>query len=272
MDGGRSVRRPRIGITGPDRGGGAAWFFTSLNVRLSGGRPLRINPLHPAQASHLDGLILGGGADVDPRTYSSDAFIQQYLEETIHAAHLNFFQRLGRFIGWIYYPLVFLLRIIFSRKSHKISEERDRMEFRLLDDIIRQGKPVMGICRGSQIINVFFGGTLYENINIFYYEEPNPYSIFPVKTIHLTPGSMLRKIFNLDSLRVNALHHQAVKKEGKNLRIAAREENRVVQAIEHTGEAFIMGVQWHPEYLLFHKKQRSLFRALTDAARRKMNH
>ncbi len=266
------MKRPRIGITGPDRGGGVAWFFTSLNVRLSGGKPVRITPSRPSEASGIDGLILGGGADVDPRAYSSDTFIQRYLEETIHAPHLNFFKRVGRFIGWIYYPLLFLLRILFSRESHKISEERDRLEFSLLNHVIQQGKPVMGICRGSQIINVYFKGTLYENINIFYYEEPNPYSIFPVKTIYLTPGSKLRKIFGLDALRVNALHHQAVKEEGNDLRVAAREKNRIVQGIEYTGDQYIIGVQWHPEYLLFQRRQRGLFRALIESASMNRNH
>jgi len=258
--------RPRIGITGPDRGGATAWFFTALNILLAGGKPYRITPAHPVSPEKLDGLILGGGADVDPEAYTRDDFIDQYLQQTLKAKHLNIFRRVGRFISWLYYPLLFLLRMAFSRKSLKISKERDQLEFKLLDDIVRENKPVLGICRGSQIINVYFKGSLFENINIFYYEEPNPHSIFPVKTIYLKAGSKLAGILKIDTLRVNALHNQAVKKEGENIRVAAREENQVVQGIEHTLRNFIIGVQWHPEYLIFHKRQRGLFRAFTVAA------
>ena len=258
--------RPRIGITGPDRGGGAAWFFTSLNILVAGGRPVRIRPSHPVESGKLDGLILGGGADVNPESYTTDDFIEQYLGQTLKSDEPGFFKRLGKFISWLYYPFIFLLRILFSRKSHKISEERDRLEFTLLDEVIRQGKPVLGICRGSQMINVYFKGSLYENINIFYFEEPNPYSIFPVKTIYLSPGSKLATIFGIDTLRVNALHHQAVRKEGENIRISAREKNKVVQGIEHKMKEFVIGVQWHPEYLLFHKHQRKIFKMLVEMA------
>ena len=263
--------RPRIGITGPDRGGGSAWFFTALNIILAGGKPVRIRPLRPREAETLNGIVLGGGADVDPEAYTRDDFIDQYLSQTLKKSSLNLFQRISRFIVWLYYPFVFLLRMLFSRKSHHISKERDQLEFKLLNDIVMQGKPVLGICRGSQLINVYFKGTLYDNINVFYYEEPNPHSIFPVKTIYLKPGSKLSKILQLETLKVNALHNQAVKEKGLNIQIAAREKNQVVQGIEHTKQDFIIGVQWHPEYLLLHKHQRRIFRALTEAARKTSN-
>ncbi len=258
--------RPRIGITGPDRGGGMAWFFTAMNILIAGGRPVRVTPSRPAPPVRLDGLILGGGADVDPESYQHEGLVAGYIGQTLKAPRISIFRRAVRFITWFYYPLIFLLRILFSRKSTRISRERDRVEFNMMDTFRKQGKPILGICRGSQLINVYFGGTLYENIDSFYYEKPNPYSIFPVKTICMEPGSRLARIIGRENLEVNALHHQAVRETGKDIRVSAREKNEVVQGIEYTGNGFVVGVQWHPEYLIFHRHQRRLFRALVDEA------
>ena len=126
--------------------------------------------------------------------------------------------------------------------------------------------PVLGICRGAQLINVYFKGTLYEDINTFYYEEPNRYSIFPVKKIYIKPGSKLAEILGVRELRVNALHHQAVKKAGEDIEIVAQEANKVVQGIESAAKKFVVGVQWHPEYLVQKKRQRRIFKALVEAA------
>lgn len=264
----RKRNRPTIGITGPDRGGKMAWIFTSLAVRLAGGKPIHITPSRPRTADGLQALIVGGGADVDPATYQQDDVMEQYLEHIFRQPKKNFFQKAARFTRWLYYPALFLLRKLFSRKRKwGFDKDRDHLEFQLIDQAVTKGLPIMGICRGAQLLNVYFQGTLYQSINAFYLEEPTPSSIFPVKKIYLKPGSKMAEVLGVRQLEVNALHHQAVKDPGKNIAIVAKESNDVVQAIENTQQDFIIGVQWHPEYLLQRKQQRRIFQALIQHAK-----
>src|SRR5690606_1957248 len=88
-------KRPTIGVTGPDKGGGVAWFFTALSIRMAGGKPVRITPANPRTADGLQGLIIGGGADVDPSTYQQENVIDEYLARTINRPQKTFFQRIG---------------------------------------------------------------------------------------------------------------------------------------------------------------------------------
>lgn len=262
--------RPTIGVTGPDKGGGVAWFFTALAVWMAGGKPVRITPSNPRTADGLQALIIGGGADVDPTTYQQDNVIDEYLARTIKEPDKNIFQRVGRFTRWLYYPALFFARKLFSRSRKRawgLDRDRDHLEFQLIDQAVKKNLPIMGICRGSQLLNVYFRGTLYQDINTFYLEEPNPSSIFPVKKVNLKPGSKLAQVLGMDQLEVNALHHQAVKDPGKNIDIVAREPNKVVQGIESVEQEYIVGVQWHPEYLPTHKSQRRLFQTLVQHAR-----
>src|ERR1051326_6542665 len=103
--------RPKIGITGPDKGGTAAWLFTAFSVWLAGGRPVRARPLHPVSIEKLNGLILGGGADIDPSEYGHAEFLQDYFHRTLQNKKKNLWQRLLHFFKLLSYPLVF-----FSRK------------------------------------------------------------------------------------------------------------------------------------------------------------
>lgn len=260
--------RPTIGVTGPDRGGGVAWFFTSLAIWMAGGKPVRITPKKPRTADGLQGLIIGGGADVDPATYQDDKVVDEYIERTIRAPKKSFFKKVTHVTRWLYYPALYFVRKIFSRGRHwTLDRDRDHLEFQLIDQAVKKGLPIMGICRGSQLMNVYFHGTLYQDINSFYLEEPNPSSVFPVKKVHIKPGSKLAEVLGVTQLEVNALHNQAVKDTGSDIQVVAREANEVVQAIENLKQDYIVGVQWHPEYLQQRKKQRQLFQALVEHAR-----
>jgi putative glutamine amidotransferase len=238
-----------------------------LSVLIAGGIPLRIRPARPRSIDGLQGLIIGGGADVDPKAYTEEGFINDYLKQTIENKRRTFLSRIGSFFRWIYYPLVFLIRKLFSRKRNQLDIGRDSLEFHLLDQAVKAAIPVLGICRGAQLINVYFQGTLYQDIDPFYQEEPNPVSIYPVKEVYLKSGSRLAGIIGENVLWVNALHHQAVKVPGVGIEIVAREANEVVQGIEFADHSFIVGVQWHPEYLLQKEKHRRIFRELVRCAR-----
>ena len=124
---------------------------------------------------------------------------------------------------------------------------------------------MLGICRGAQLLNVYFGGSLYQNLKEFYIETPQVRTILPKKRIRIASDSKLADILQTTLCRVNALHKQAIKKTGDDIRVSAREPNDVVQAIEHTKLPFVLGVQWHPEYLPHIRAQRSLFRSLVAA-------
>lgn len=261
--------RPTIGVTGPDKGGEVAWLFTALGVLLAGGKPVHITPSFPRTADGLQGLIIGGGADVDPCTYQQESVFKEYLQRTLQNPKKNLFQRIWRFTRWIYYPVLFYIRKLFSRNKPQwsLDQERDHLEFQLIDQAVKKNLPVLGICRGSQLLNVYFRGTLHQDINSFYREEPNPVSIFPIKKVSFKPDSKLAQIMGHQKLKVNALHHQAVHTPGTGLEIVAWEANNVVQAIEHTTREFMLGVQWHPEYLPRRVEQRRLFQALVQKAR-----
>jgi putative glutamine amidotransferase len=148
----------------------------------------------------------------------------------------------------------------------RIDPERDKLELKLLDEALGRGVPVLGICRGSQIINVALGGTLHTDIYEVYVQAPRMRTVLARKTIRMEPGSRLDRIVRCNPCRVNALHHQSVDRVGRGLKVVAHDEAGVIQAIEGQ-ESFLIGVQWHPELLVFSAPQQRLFRALADAAR-----
>jgi putative glutamine amidotransferase len=161
----------------------------------------------------LDGLVLQGGADVSPATYGETPLNEAWQGDGI----------------------------------------RDRYELDLLRGFIAQRKPVLGICRGAQLINVAFGGTLYQDIaaqlpDTLGHHDAQTYD----KTFHdirFTPGSSLARLYpGRGGAKVNTIHHQAVKTLGEGLSVEARSEpDGVIEAIRWQGDGFVFGVQWHPE-------------------------
>ena len=129
---------------------------------------------------------------------------------------------------------------------------RDEAELRLADTFVRAGKPVLGICRGCQVLNVYFGGSLIQDIpggwDVHHKEVDK---VHPVTAVE---GSLLHRLYG-GRFAVNSMHHQAVKELGKGLRITMRSEVvPVVECVEHETLP-VIGVQWHPERMCFQKRR-----------------
>lgn len=187
-------------------------------VEKAGGIPLLLPPLEDGEASGrfaalCDGFLFSGGIDVNPALYG----------RAPHAA-------LGQ-----------------------VNTHWDRAELSLLRRILDTDKPVLAVCRGHQLLNVACGGTLYQDLS----EMPHPVSRHSqlanradrIHTVRIVPGSVLGDIFG-EGLFVNSFHHQTLWELGKGLRVTARSDDGVVEAVEMEGKAFVVGVQWHPEMLL----------------------
>jgi len=255
--------RPVIGVTGPDRGGLAAWWFTRLALWRAGATAVRITPGRPQPLQGLDGLVIGGGADIDPALYGDASSLPQ---SSLKQQERNLARWL---LSLLLFPLIYLARRILSTMTHPPGgdPDRDRLETALLREALQHGLPVLGICRGAQLLNVVCGGSLHRDLADFYVEAPQLRTIWPEKLICIEAGTRLAAILDCSACRVNSLHSHAVNALAPELRFAAREPNGVVQAIEHRRLPFAIGVQWHPEYLPQRHEQQNLFRALAKQAR-----
>ncbi len=162
----------------------------------------------------LDGLVLQGGADVSPESYGQEALEPQWRGDRV----------------------------------------RDLYEIELLWECVFQSKPVLGICRGLQLINVAFGGTLVQDIasqltGAGTHSDPDAYDQL-VHEVDIVGDSGLARLYpGLTSARVNSIHHQAVQTLGNGLNVEARGgSDGVIEAIRWTGASHVVGVQWHPEF------------------------
>lgn len=215
-----------------------------LAVQQAGGVPVPLPPQLDNRAlqeltSRLDGLLLTGGGDVDPRAFG----------ESPH-------------------PTVY-----------DVSPSRDRLEITLVERCMNEGKPILAICRGIQSLNVALGGNLYQDVasdpatRIQHQQDkdgrPRDEPTHPVKIV---AGSFLGRVLGVTDLRVNSLHHQAVKVLGKNLIAVAHAPDQIVEGIELEDAGptrFVLGVQWHPEEMVSHDAaSRNLFSALVSASRK----
>jgi putative glutamine amidotransferase len=220
-----SARIPRIGVTSTLGGGRYMWWFYWLSMRLFGEHPIRL--VAPAGESQLDGLdgLIIGGGD--------DISVELYDGElTLDVKH---------------------------------DEARDKLELKALEYAAKRDLPVLGVCRGAQMLNVFYGGTLHQDIYKTYSGLPRRWTPLPARHVTIDPDSLLYEVLEVRNLHVNALHTQSVHKLGNGLAVTARDRHDVVQAIEDRSAFFRVGVQWHPEFMIYRASQRRLFRAFVHA-------
>jgi len=146
---------------------------------------------------------------------------------------------------------------------------RDAMEIDALKSAIDSGIPILGICRGAQLMNVVLGGALHSDLRRIRQHTSNRRTPLPRKTLLVEPDTRLAELLGKPRVRINSLHHQAISEVGRGLVVSGRDLDGIVQAVEYTGAGFMLGVQWHPEYLPYFSVQRAIFAALCDAARQR---
>jgi gamma-glutamyl-gamma-aminobutyrate hydrolase PuuD len=164
-------------------------------------------------ARALDGLVLQGGSDVSPSTYGETPLAPQWAGDRL----------------------------------------RDVYEIELVHEFVEAGKPVLGICRGAQLINVAFGGTLYQDIPTQLADSQVHVTDAYERHRHdvrFEPGSRLARLYRgIEKPVVTSIHHQSVKALGRGLRVEAwSEPDGVVEAIRGSGKSYVFAVQWHPEF------------------------
>lgn len=218
--------RPLIGVTGPNGWYHLAWRFSRYALRGAGARVLRLTPRDGTELPVVDGVVVGGGSDIDPALY------------------------MGVDDG-----------------GGSYDRERDLFEVQILEDALARDIPVLGICRGAQLMNVVLGGSLHQDVRPMRRRTSNRRTVLARKTVLVEQDSRLRDLLGAERLKVNSLHHQAIDRLGDGLRVVARDLDDLVQAVEHIEAPFRTGVQWHPEYLPYQRRQRRLFSALVEAAR-----
>lgn len=152
----------------------------------------------------------------------------------------------------------------------RVDPRRDKVELEALETAEKRNMAVLGICRGSQIMNVFYGGNLHTEIRDIYKDAPQIRTVLPKKCVDIVPQTRLSRLLQVECCFVNSLHHQAVDTLGDGFSVAARDEHGMVQGIEREGERFLVGVQWHPEFLFWQPRQQRLFNELVNAARDRM--
>lgn len=186
-----------------------------------------------SQIELLDGLILSGGQDIFPYYYNEDP----------------------------------------QAKIGEVMPSRDRFDFELLKYAKEKGIPILGICRGVQVINVYEGGTLYQDIDyidgeVLKHSQNHDFNL-ETHSVHIEENSKLYDIFKKKSLYINSFHHQSLKDIADGYKVTAKASDGVVEAIENEEYPFLVGVQWHPEALTEHNDDMlALFESFINRCRK----
>ncbi|MFC5601898.1 gamma-glutamyl-gamma-aminobutyrate hydrolase family protein [Sporosarcina koreensis] len=234
--------KPVIGITSNLDSTAHMLQNTYIQAVISGGGIPFIVPTgveNDAQqiAALLDGLVISGGGDLNPILFNEEPLPQ-----------------LGN-----------------------VTPERDSAELELVRHMLAADKPILGICRGHQVLNVAFGGTLYQDIisqsaSPLLQHDQKAKRDHPSHAVHVEKGTRLASIANSEKILVNSFHHQALKDIPAPLIVSGKASDGIVEAVESTDHHFVVGVQWHPEALMQNEDQVSmrLFEAYMKACTERM--
>lgn len=149
---------------------------------------------------------------------------------------------------------------------------RDNQEIYMLRRLREMDKPVLGICRGIQAMNVAYGGTLYQDLDTQHpsrviHRQEKPYDL-PHHQVTIVPGTLLHRIVGKTHLSVNSMHHQALWEVAPGFTVTAAAEDGIVEAIEDPTARFLVGIQWHPEHMWQgYGSARAIWRAFVDTCR-----
>jgi putative glutamine amidotransferase len=208
-------------------------------IFMAGGIPILLPNADPPSAldeliDMLDGLILSGGGDLSPQNYGQT-------------------------------PL--------SGNTEQ-PKMRDAFELALAAKAFTRNWPVLGICRGHQVINVALGGTLFQDLSCIPFKiQPHADPQQTAQIFHdvtIDSDSRLFSIVGAESIQTNSSHHQVIDRLGRGLKAVAFAPDGVIEAIEHPDSEFVIGVQWHPEGIVQKEHSVKLFKALVDNASRLM--
>ncbi len=207
-------------------------------LEMAGGTPVLIPHFDDLAAleplcSRLDGLLLPGGADVHPRAYGEEP------HALLGGVDLN----------------------------------EDRLDLALVDYFLEMDLPVLGICRGQQLLNIAVRGTLYQDIRAqrpdsLKHATINKPRSYRAHAVNVIPGTRLAELLGTEPLMVNSFHHQAIKSPGRNVVISATAPDGVIEGIELPNHRFAVAVQWHPEELVAAGDEHmlKLFQGFVEAA------
>ncbi len=152
----------------------------------------------------------------------------------------------------------------------RYDQERDAFESRMIEIALQRRLPLLGICRGAQLLNVRLGGSLFQELKSRRSKTSNRWTVLPLKTLLLEPGTRLKTLLDCASCRINSLHNQGMDRLGEGLRVSGRDLDGIVQGLEDPDRPFLVGVQWHPEFLFWQRRQMRLFRELVEVARQQL--
>ena len=221
---------------GAEKGKKLDYYYRA--IREAGGEPIAVSLALEAAAlgrlaESLDGFVLTGSpADVDPAHYGAPR----------------------------------------HKQTAPADPARERTDRAMLDHALAAGKPVLAICYGNQLLNVYCGGSLIQDIaselpQHLKHEKNDGETRDPEHAVSLEAGTRLAALAGATEARVNSSHHQAIREAGRNLRVIARAGDGIIEAVQWTGEGnWILGVQWHPERMEGDAFASALFRELVAAA------
>jgi len=206
-------------------------------ILAAGGRPYLLPSALglediPEVLSEFDGLFISGGGDIHPDFFGGE------MHQSLSG----------------------------------IDRERDEFELALCWQAVAMDKPLLGICRGQQVLNVAMGGNLVEDIPSMLPSAgkhqwwPNYQRGRLSHSVKMEKDSLLAEVMSGTEFEVNSLHHQSVRRLGEGLKVTATAPDGVIEALEMPGKRFVVSVQWHPEWLPDLAPMRQIFKAFVDAS------